>query len=138
MTDHDLDICTRTLYGEARGEYAQNGPIALITVANVIMNRFKRGGKYGKTLTEVCLKPRQFSCWNSHDPNRPLIQQEVLEKEPLFKLCRTVAHKTIKGIWPDLTRDSDHYHALTSKPSWAKAEKVMLRVGHHIFYKLDV
>lgn len=62
MTDHDLDVCTRTLYGEARGEYAQNGPIALITVANVIMNRFKRGGKYGKTLTEVCLKPHQFSC----------------------------------------------------------------------------
>ncbi|MBY0292999.1 MAG: cell wall hydrolase [Alphaproteobacteria bacterium] len=137
MTDHDLDIFTRTLYGEARGEYNQNGPIALITVANVIMNRFKRGGKYGKTLTEVCLKPRQFSCWNTNDPNRSLIQQDHLEKDPLFKFCRKVAQKTIKGIWPDLTRDSDHYHTLTAKPSWAKAGKVMLRVGHHIFYKLD-
>ena len=76
MTDHDLDILARTLYGEARGEYGTSGPAAFIAIGNVIMNRFQRGGPYGKTITEVCLKARQFSCWNSNDPNRPLIQQE--------------------------------------------------------------
>ena len=137
MTDHDFDILARTLYGEARGEYARGGPAALIAVTNVIVNRFNRGGKYGKTLTEVCLKPRQFSCWNSDDPNRPLIQRQDLEKDPLFKFCQKTIRKVMKGAWPDLTRDSDHYHAASCRPSWARAEKVRLHLGQHIFYKLD-
>ncbi len=135
--DHDLDIVARTLYGEARGEYAQAGPAALIAVANVIVNRLKKGERYGKTLTEVCLKHRQFSCWNAGDPNRPLIQQEDLEKDPLFVLCKNVARKVSQEEWPDLTRGSDHYHALSCKPSWSRAHKIKLRLGHHIFYKLD-
>lgn len=137
MTDYDLDILARTLYGEARGEYAKSGPAALITVGNVIMNRFRRAGKYGKTVTEICLNPRQFSCWNTNDPNRTLIQGEDLEKDPLFKLCQKIAQKVMKGIWPDLTRDSDHYHATSCKPPWARESKIKLHLGHHIFYKLD-
>lgn len=137
MTDHDLDILARTLYGEARGEYDQGGLAALIAVANVIMNRFKKGGKYGQTVTEVCLKPRQFSCWNLNDPNRSLIQQKDLEKDSLFKICQKVAQKVAKGIWPDLTRESDHYHATSCRPSWARLEKIRLHLGRHIFYRLD-
>lgn len=137
MTDYDLDIFARTLYGEARGEYAQCGPAAFIAVANVIINRLKRGKKYGKTLTDVCLKPKQFSCWNKNDPNRVLIQGEGLQEVPLFKLCQCVAQKVAKGLWPDLTRKSDHYHATSCTPYWAKADKVRFRLGHHIFYKLD-
>ena len=137
MIDHDFDIFARTLYGEARGEFAHTGPAAFIAVANVINNRLKKGGKYGKTLTEVCLKPRQFSCWNAYDPNRLVIQQENLEEDPLFHLCRLVAQKVNKGLWPDLTRNSDHYHARSIKPSWARAGKIKLCLGHHIFYKLD-
>ncbi len=137
MTDHDLNIFARTLYGEARGEYALSGPASLIAVANVILNRLKRGGKYGKTFIEVCLKPRQFSCWNTSDPNRSLLQQEDLIKDPLFKFCQQVVHKVNQGIWPDLTRNSDHYHATSCKPYWSKSGKIKLRLGNHIFYKLD-
>lgn len=137
MTNHDMDIFARTLYGEARGEYKHHGPAALIAVANVIMNRFKRGGKYGRTITEICLKPRQFSCWNQNDPNRPLIQQEDLETDPLFNVCLIIVRKVIKGLWPDLTRGSDHYHASSCKPYWAKVGKIKLHLGGHIFYKLD-
>ena len=137
MTDHDLDIFARTVYGEARGEYRHNGPAALIAVANVIMNRLRRAGKYGKTLTEVCLKPRQFSCWNQGDPNRRLIQQENLEADPLFHICLVVVKKVLNGIWPDLTRGSDHYHASSCLPYWARSRKIKLHLGAHIFYKLD-
>jgi N-acetylmuramoyl-L-alanine amidase len=137
MTNHDIDIFARTLYGEARGEYAHSGPAALIAVANVIMNRFKRKGRYGQTITEVCLKARQFSCWNQNDPNRSLIQKEDLETDPLFNVCLMVVQKVIKGIWPDLTRGSDHYHAATCHPYWAKPGKIKLRLGQHLFYKLD-
>jgi N-acetylmuramoyl-L-alanine amidase len=137
MTDHDLDILARTIYGEARGEFAKYGPSALIAVANVIINRWKRGGKYGKTITEVCFKPKQFSCWDVNDPNRTLIQQEDLIKDPLFKISQTIAKKTVSGVWPDLTRESDHYHATYCKPYWAKINKLRIRLGRHIFYKLD-
>lgn len=136
MTNHDIDIFARTLYGEARGEYRRHGPAALIAVANVIMNRFKRG-KYGKTITEVCLKPKQFSCWNQNDPNRTLIQQETLETDPLFNICLVIVKKVIKDLWPDLTRGSDHYHGTFCKPYWARANKIKLHLGGHIFYKLD-
>ena len=61
MNEQDLDILARTLYGEARGEYSSSGPAALIAVGNVIVNRFEKGGRFGKTLAEVCLKPKQFS-----------------------------------------------------------------------------
>lgn len=50
MTHHDIDIFARTLYGEARGEYKHHGAAALIAVANVIMNRLKRGENTAKLL----------------------------------------------------------------------------------------
>jgi hypothetical protein len=27
----------------------------------------------GKTIKDVCLQPKQFSCWNSNNPNRKLL-----------------------------------------------------------------
>jgi N-acetylmuramoyl-L-alanine amidase len=136
MTDHDIDILARTIYGEARGEYTKTGLTALIAVANVILNRLK-AGKYGTTLTQVCLKPRQFSCWNKDDLNLPLIQGDDLETDPLFAITKNVAKKVASGLWPDVTRASDHYHTTSCKPYWAKASKVRVRLGKHVFYKLD-
>jgi N-acetylmuramoyl-L-alanine amidase len=137
MTDEDLNILARTLYGEARGEYRASGPASLIAVANVIMNRLKKGKRFGKTVTEVCLKPKQFSCWNENDPNFALLKGNGLLKEPLFKICLEVAEKVGTGLWPDLTRGCDHYHATSCKPSWANPDKIKLRLGHHIFYNLS-
>jgi spore germination cell wall hydrolase CwlJ-like protein len=137
MTNHDIDICARTIYGEARGEFKANGPAALIAIANVIRNRYQRSGKYGKTIAEVCLKPRQFSCWNEGDPNRLLIQEQHLATDPHFNICLMVARKVIEGLWPDLTRGSDHYHTTSCLPYWARSGKVHLRLGNHVFYKLD-
>jgi N-acetylmuramoyl-L-alanine amidase len=136
MTEHEIDILARTLYGEARGDYPKVGVAAFIAVANVIMNRFKGKGRYGHTLLDVCLKPRQFSCWNSTDPNRQLIQGEDIEKETLFQIAKKTAMKVALGIWPDLTLGSDHYHAIYCKPAWAKHEKLKMILGRHIFYKL--
>ena len=135
MTHHDLDIFARTLYGEARGEYTSYGLAAFIAVGNVITNRLKLG-RYGNTIAVVCLKPRQFSCWNVNDPNRVLIQDISINQEPLFKCCKKVAQSLAMGKWPDLTRGSDHYHSLSCSPSWARKSKIKLRLGNHIFYKL--
>lgn len=136
MTHCDIDILARTLYGEARGEYAQVGLAAFIVIANVVMNRFKEKKKYGPSLTEICLKPWQFSCWNKNDPNFSLIQEETLSEVSLFHIAQKVARKVSYGLWPDLTRGSNHYHATYCQPSWAQVGELKLRLGGHMFYRL--
>jgi N-acetylmuramoyl-L-alanine amidase len=136
MTHQDIDILARTLYGEARGEYSQVGPAAFIAIANVVMNRFQEKKKYGSSLEEICLKPWQFSCWNKNDPNFPLLQDEYLNEDTLFRIAQNTARKVSYGLWPDLTRGSNHYHATHCQPSWIQAGKLRLRLGGHMFYRL--
>jgi spore germination cell wall hydrolase CwlJ-like protein len=133
----DLDVLARTIYGEARGEYhsPEGGLSALIAVGNVIMNRVKAQSGYGNTIQEVCLKPRQFSCWNAGDPNRSILMGEAL-RDPIFALCSRVATKVAAEEWPDLTKGSDHYHAFSILPHWARGQKPKARVANHVFYRL--
>jgi len=138
INSQDIDILARTLYGEARGEYAKTGLSSLIAVGNVIINRWHTPHKpFGKTLGAVCLKPWQFSCWNENDPNRKVIEN-VTEQETLFKLCKTVSERIALCHWPDLTNGANHYHStsLDKTPQWAKGKKPIVTIGRHIFYKL--
>ena len=139
-TNQDLDILARTIFGEARGEYkkATGGLSALIAVANVVINRWKEGKRYGTAIHEVCLKPYQFSCWNEGDPNLPLLEQLEYGENETLDLCRTVATNVIKGAWPDLTKGANHYYASTLKtpPSWAQGHKPTSQIGQHLFFKL--
>jgi N-acetylmuramoyl-L-alanine amidase len=139
MNEQDIDILARTIYGEARGEYSclDGGMASLMAVANVIMNRLKRPLLYGKTISEVCQKPRQFSCWNAHDPNRVLIMQKHIT-DPLFPICSHVAVKVANSDWPDITKGSDHYHVtyLHPKPPWVRRCIPRVRLARHIFYQM--
>ena len=132
-----LDILARTIYGEARGEYEhiEGGISALIGVGNVVMNRVKARSWYGKSIEEVCQKPFQFSCWNVGDPNRSLLMREEIT-DPMFTLCSEVATKVALEEWPDLTKGSDHYHAFSILPHWARGQKPKIRLARHIFYQL--
>lgn len=140
ITMDEIDILARTIYGEARGEYARRdgGIASLIAVGNVVMNRLKAKTWYGLTLKEICQKPFQFSCWNRQDPNRSLIMSPQIEQEPIFKICREVAQQVGMNHWPDLTQGSDHYYAisLTKPPAWSHKEQPRLKLGQHIFFKL--
>ena len=139
MKQDEIDILARTIYGEARGEYEgiDGGISALIAVGNVVMNRVKVQGRYGKSIQEVCLKPWQFSCWNKEDPNRVLLAEDKI-RDPLFAVCYRVATKVALEEWPDLTKGSDHYHASTLPifPSWTRGRKPKVRLAKHIFYQL--
>lgn len=134
----DRQILAKTIYGEARGEYGRldGGLAALIAVGNVVANRLKQQSWFGATISEVCQKPWQFSCWNSRDPNYALLTQEIMN--PLYETCLMVAEHIIKGDWPDLTKGADHYHtvSMTHYPRWSQGHKPVVRIGSHLFYKI--
>ena len=134
----EIDILARTLYGEARGEYKRvdGGIVSLLAVASVIKNRSLRGGWFGQTIKEICLKPHQFSCWNVNDPNRSILEA-VTMKDVIFQQCMVVAQKVMNYEWPDVTWGSDHYHANYVMPAWAIAQKPRFKIGCHLFYKLS-
>jgi spore germination cell wall hydrolase CwlJ-like protein len=138
MLDEDKDILARTIFGEARGEYGrQDGGLpSLIAVANVIVNRSKNKKRFGRTVRDVCLKPYQFSCWLESDPNRAVIES-ISDENALFKTCLNVADRTMRGSWPDLTKGSDHYHADYVTPYWAKGQRCQIKIGRHLFYRLE-
>lgn len=139
--DH-IDVLSRTLYGEARGEFMhpKGGLSALIAVGNVVMNRLKSNPEwFGKTVSEVCLKPYQFSCWRAKDVNYAIITSVQLGDHPIFDLCHHVAQKIYYEEWPDLTQGCDHYYAswMTPVPAWAKGLKPKREIGQHLFFKLS-
>ena len=132
MTFHDLDIMAKTVYGEARGE----SPEGREAVAHVILNRtLKNGGRrFGAGITEVCLSPWQFSCWNSGDPNaRKLLALNSINDE-LFRICICTCLTAMKAE-EDPTKGSDHYHVTgMSNVSWVAKRMAAMNIGNHSFY----
>jgi N-acetylmuramoyl-L-alanine amidase len=117
-TFNDLEVMSRTLWGEARGE-SFAGQLA---VGWVIINRVIDGKKrWPTTIAGVCLQPLQFSCWNPNDPNCKQIaaDQLLLSRESfakMTKLCLAI----LMGTYDDPTGHANqYYNPDVSDPSWA-------------------
>ncbi len=129
--DGQVDVVARTLWGEARGE----GKDGMQAVANVIMNRVARGGWYGLTPAEVCQKPKQFSCWNSSDPNYKKMLS-VTTSDPQFRQAWQIAEQAVAGKLPDITGGATEYHTKSIKPAWNWQKLAQTTtIGDHIFYR---
>lgn len=123
MTRFDLEICARTIWGEARGET----PEGQRAVMHVLLNRLATGR--WKTLAAVCLASKQFSCWNDSDPNR-------------IKMCEAsdkdlwAAFAIVDNPGDDLTFGAEYYYTLAIKPPpWAADMQRCGIIGKHVFYK---
>ncbi|HBO50080.1 MAG TPA: cell wall hydrolase [Alphaproteobacteria bacterium] len=128
MTDYDLEIMAKTIFGEARGETEQ-GQIA---VACCILNRFKAKKWYsGRTVAATCLKPWQFSCWNKSDPNA---QKLATLTFPAYSKYFPIIEKAKQK---DIVNGATHYYApaVCSMPAWAKGKKPCAKIGGHLFFK---
>lgn len=130
MTENDMDVLARTIWGEARGENEQGKK----AVVNVIFNRFSSGKWFaGKTIADTCQKPWQFSCWNKSDPNRKKMEAlTYIELKPYFELIREVEQAKV-----DLVNGATHYYApkVVACPKWAKGIEPCAKVGNHLFFK---
>ena len=135
--DMHIDTMARTVWGEARSEGFQG----MHAVACVIINRYniaKRHGTYwwGDTITDICKKPYQFSCWNANDPNRIKLNT-VTTDDPEFRSAKRIAGRIVRGQkYDDVTNGADHYHTYRVHPNWQDGTKISAEIGSHIFYKL--
>jgi spore germination cell wall hydrolase CwlJ-like protein len=123
-----------TVYGEARGE----GDQGKIAVAWVIKNRADNPRWWGSNISEVCLKPSQFSCWNPGDPNRKLLEAPRTRRTKAFSGCWYTVFHVLRGVPEDPTDHADHYCTLSSSPHWAKGKSPVATIGNHHFYRLEL
>ncbi|MGX5220253.1 cell wall hydrolase [Pseudomonas segetis] len=132
-TPAELDIVTKTVWGEARSE----GMSGMIAVAWVIKNRADKGGWWGNTLESVCLKKWQFSCWNDGDPNAPYLRGQKAIPGREYVLAHEAVIAVVNGHEPDPTDGATHYYAPRSvkEPKWAKGATKTTQIGHHVFFK---
>ena len=134
MNEEEIETLARTIFGEARGENLSGQE----AIASVVLNRVKiaqEKGRYwwGNSIKEVCLKPWQFSCWNSGDPNYQLLHQN-LSGHKSFMICRRIALRAIGGVLKDRTYGATHYHVRCLRPRWSIGKIPCAEIGNHIFY----
>ena len=121
------DVIVATIIMEAGGEYHIG---ALEAVYEVIKTRAR---KRNKTLAQVCLQRKQFSCWNGKADGMKALEDTIAQakKHPRWKIA-----EKILGSNTNFTNGADHYHAdYIDKPYWADSMTVTAKIGRHIFYK---
>lgn len=136
----DVEILARTLYGEARNE----GYTGMQAVANVVVNRAKaKKSFFGTGISGVCLKPRQFSCWNpkfgysTKDANIVANYKRMISAttaDPLYAQAVEIARLAVAGQLTDITKNAAYYHTTAINPSWAKGVLPVKVIGSHKFY----
>ena len=133
ITNADLEIAARTVWGEARGEPRA----AREAVAWVIRNRVEAEfGQFKNDISaaDACLRPWQFSCWNENDPNRVRLQEARWTDAGLLGCLAAVATAFSATKDNDPTQGAKHYHAEGINPGWAKGKVPSARIGRHVFY----
>lgn len=118
-----------TIWQEARGEPFE-GKVA---VGEVIRTRMRLKHFSDGTIESTCLRDRQFSGWNSNDPNRiPSVRLD--DEDPVVKDC----HKAwLASQLTSLTKGATHYVNLdVVVPPWYNENSVTAKIGRHTFLKL--
>ena len=118
--NHDEKVVVETLMMEALGE----GYRGMTAVGEVIRARMRL---FSKNAEEVCLMPKQFSCWND-----PAHEAEFMEKYKRYYFVALCAWMNSEET--DLTGGATDYHADYVHPYWADAYRETVELGRHIFY----
>lgn len=130
MADDDLDILAWTMLGEAGGEGTQG----MADVGHVVLNRVN-SGRYGASIQDVALAPKQFSTWNSgsggNDP-----KGKYPKDSPEFKRAREIAAQVVAGTIPGPPGKPLDYNAPSVSPYWAssKSQNGTYERNGHVFY----
>ena len=123
-------IVAQTILAEARGD-GKGGMYAVAACIKV------RAQKRKLSFKQVCLQPKQFSCWNVGDPNRK--KMDFLLTLPQAEYALYLARNMDK-VDTDLIGDADHYLTVklwkTGRVKWARGKHPVALIGCHAFFKL--
>lgn len=129
LTPEQLDVLTRTVLGEARGE----GNDGMAAVAQVIRNR-SLSGQYPSDPRDVALQPYQFSTWNRGEGgNNP---QQFSRNSNEYQNAAQIVQQVFGGNQSDPTNGALFYHTPAVNPSWSGSvnQYGTTQLGNHIFY----
>lgn len=126
----EVDKLVRTVWGEARGE----DPLGQQGVANVVINRAKKGGK---SINDVVLERNQFEPW-SNPQTRAQLEALTPDSADYQKILANIA-PALQG--QDVTGGADHFYSPTAQqgagrapPTWDNGSGV--DHGRHRFFNL--
>jgi len=124
--NQDIHTLADTIYHEA----GHKNISVMEAIANVVLNRLKHAcfginPWWGKTITEVCLKPAQFTHHPIDNPN-----------DAVYQICRRIAVRAVKGLLPDNTKGATCYHPITEHPKWAYSAVPCAKIGDLLFYDI--
>lgn len=129
LSSYDRAVLVKTIWGETRGE----SNLGRMAVVHVILNRITTNNplfKSYKSVSQVCLKKYQFSCW--------------LDKWKMRHIKVDDTYKEIKSVVDDAVRlyeSGDDYSNgalfyfsdIISPPKWASAYTLVNKIGLHNF-----
>ena len=136
--DQDRMVLARLVFGEARGE----GDEGRIAVAWTVLNRLaKSKRRYGSTITKVCLRRSQYSCFGSGGHLAAMLEPWDNDPESWAGCC-AVADAVLEGREPNPVPGITHYVAGwlyrndEKCPSWAREPQVEpVEIGRHVFLR---
>lgn len=136
MSDTDgltnLEILACTLIGEAESM----GEQGMTEVACVVLNRVREHW-FAKGIRDACLRPRQFSCWNSGDNADRSRILEIAQNNPLYVPyvnAMRIAGDAIAGRITDCVNGAvSYFNHLKANPDWA-LEKTPCYVNEPVWY----
>lgn len=120
----EQQVVALTLLAEARGE----GLRGMEAVAMVIKQRM---ANRSKTAKQVCLEPKQFSCWNGKD----IRDLDHLWKSSAASDAVDIVRRFAE-LDPAVIGYADHYCTVNIEPFWAIVQVPVVKIGNHTFYKL--
>ena len=123
----DAFIAAATICAEAGGEPFAGQVMVGETIANRAINS-------GKSIRDVCLAPKQFSCWNNRGTME--LRMQTMLTHPAWEDCLRIAESICQPAYTPVS-PATHYYApkRCKKPSWAKRMRLVAVFGNHRFYK---
>ncbi len=105
LTPQGRDVATRTVLGEA----ADQGPVGMAGVADVMRNRAVSGGYGGNTMDQVALAKNQFEPWNTAKGRAKM--QSYSPMSPAYGKAQEAVDSASIGTRPDVTGGASYFYA---------------------------
>jgi spore germination cell wall hydrolase CwlJ-like protein len=122
-------IIVLTLMAEAGSETT----VGREAVASVIWHRAHERNQYWE---DVCLAPKQFSCWNDAKPTKQMAAKWKKERPELFEECMLVAESMVTYKFKPVVKANHFYNPDLAQPDWADKLKDKQTIGRHVFGRL--